>query len=78
MINPLFFLPYTRIANTNIGLIQSFSTLLCGYLGGFSDTGAGSKDGRLLTIEEVGQIMNGASIPDSSRDIQKLTQSCSF
>ncbi|GAB7350360.1 hypothetical protein MBLNU459_g0989t1 [Dothideomycetes sp. NU459] len=36
----------------------SFSIILCGYLGGFSETGAGSRDGRLLTIEEVGQIMN--------------------
>ncbi|KAI4756725.1 hypothetical protein E4T51_10205 [Aureobasidium sp. EXF-12344] len=28
----------------------SFSILFCGYLGGFSDIGAGSQDGRLLTI----------------------------
>lgn len=39
--------------------VQSFSILLCGYLGGFTDVGAGPKDGRLLTIEEVGQILNG-------------------
>ncbi|KAI4763884.1 Translin [Aureobasidium sp. EXF-3400] len=36
----------------------SFSILLCGYLGGFSNAGPGSQDGRLLTIEEVGQVMN--------------------
>ncbi|KAF2087926.1 Translin [Saccharata proteae CBS 121410] len=33
-----------------------FTILLCGYLGGFANEGT-AKDGRLLTIEEVGKIM---------------------
>lgn len=36
-------------------LAQCFSILLCGYLGGFGK----SAGGQLLTIEDVGQIMNG-------------------
>lgn len=33
--------------------------MLCGWLGGFGAEGSGSQHGRLLTIEEVGQILNG-------------------
>ncbi|KAI4728075.1 Translin [Aureobasidium sp. EXF-10728] len=50
----------------------SFSILLCGYLGGFSGIGSGSKDGRLLTIEEVGQIMN-IPVNVKDRDVFHLT-----
>ncbi|KAG9525864.1 Translin, partial [Aureobasidium melanogenum] len=50
----------------------SFSILFCGYLGGFSDIGAGSQDGRLLTIEEVGQIMN-IPVNVKDRDVFHLT-----
>ncbi|THX82595.1 Translin [Aureobasidium pullulans] len=50
----------------------SFSILLCGYLGGFSDVGSGSQDGRLLTIEEVGKIMN-IPVNVKDRDVFHLT-----
>ncbi|KAK0664138.1 Translin-1 [Lasiodiplodia hormozganensis] len=35
-----------------------FTILYCGYLGGFVPEGSDAKPGRLLTIEEVGGIMN--------------------
>ncbi|GME43972.1 Recombination hotspot-binding protein [Neofusicoccum parvum] len=35
-----------------------FTILYCGYLGGFTSEGSDAKVGRLLTIEEVGGIMN--------------------
>ncbi|KAF2138815.1 uncharacterized protein K452DRAFT_255704 [Aplosporella prunicola CBS 121167] len=35
-----------------------FTILFCGYLGGYSSDGSDTKAGRLLTIEEVGSIMN--------------------
>ncbi|KAI5194818.1 Translin [Aureobasidium subglaciale] len=50
----------------------SFSILLCGFLGGFSNVGSGSQDGRLLTIEEVGQIMN-IPVNVKDRDVFHLT-----
>ncbi|KAI4742314.1 Translin [Aureobasidium sp. EXF-12298] len=50
----------------------SFSILLCGYLGGFSNAGSGSQDGRLLTIEEVGQVMN-VPVNVKDRDVFHLT-----
>ncbi|THV95068.1 Translin, partial [Aureobasidium pullulans] len=50
----------------------SFSILLCGYLGGFLDVGSGSQDGRLLTIEEVGKIMN-IPVNVKDRDVFHLT-----
>ncbi|KAK6007667.1 hypothetical protein QM012_004481 [Aureobasidium pullulans] len=50
----------------------SFSILLCGYLGGFPSVGSGSQDGRLLTIEEVGQIMN-IPVNVKDRDVFHLT-----
>ncbi|KAI9835044.1 MAG: hypothetical protein M1819_002596 [Sarea resinae] len=37
----------------------SFAIVLCGWLGGFSQEGSSpAEQGRLLTIEEVGQILN--------------------
>lgn len=36
-----------------------FTILYCGYLGGFTPEGTEAKPCRLLTIEEVGSIMNG-------------------
>ncbi|TVY84524.1 Translin-1 [Lachnellula suecica] len=35
-----------------------FSILLCGYLGGMAHNGKAAQPGRLLTIEEVGAILN--------------------
>ncbi|KAI9697759.1 MAG: hypothetical protein M1836_004435 [Candelina mexicana] len=35
-----------------------FAIVLCGWLGGFGAEGSGSQHGRLLAIEEVGQILN--------------------
>ncbi|KAK5018523.1 Translin-1, partial [Cryomyces antarcticus] len=34
-----------------------FTILLCGWLGGFASEAGEAKQGRLLTIEEVGEIM---------------------
>lgn len=53
-------------------MIQCFSIIYCGYLGGYSNSGSeggDAKTGRLLTIEEVGQILNGELItaPNGSR-----------
>lgn len=53
------------LGETVSDMLQSFSILLCGYLGGFSNVGSASKDGRLLTIEEVGEIMNGNDTRDT-------------
>jgi len=33
--------------------------LFCGWLGGYNVEGSGSAPGKLLTIEEVGAVMNG-------------------
>jgi hypothetical protein len=33
--------------------------LFCGWLGGYNVEGSGSAPGRLLTIEEVGAVING-------------------
>ncbi|KAI4794305.1 Translin, partial [Aureobasidium sp. EXF-8846] len=66
--------PYYKYNNMWTRHIQdaSFSILLCGFLGGFSSVGSGSQDGRLLTIEEVGQIMN-IPVNVKDRDIFHLT-----
>lgn len=36
-----------------------FAILLCGYLGGMGVNGQAPEAGKLLTIEEVGEILNG-------------------
>lgn len=36
-----------------------FAILLCGWLGGMAHNGKAAEAGRLLTIEEVGEILNG-------------------
>lgn len=36
------------------------SILLCGWLGGMAMTGKPAEAGKLLTIEEVGEVMNGS------------------
>lgn len=36
----------------------TFGILFCGWLGGYTTEGSEAQPGRLLTIEEVGQIMN--------------------
>jgi len=66
-------MPYIAFRSIKAYESQSFSILLCGYLGGFSDVGSGSQDGRLLTIEEVGKIMNSKEIGSPPRQEQKLT-----
>jgi hypothetical protein len=38
-----------------------FSILICGWLGGMALEGKPAEVGRLLTIEEVGQVLNGKS-----------------
>ncbi|KAK8215392.1 Translin-1 [Zalaria obscura] len=48
---------YKQQATKANAALQCFSILYCGYLGGYASTG-NAKSGRLLTIEEVGQIMN--------------------
>ena len=46
----------SRILNTRqADLVQCYSILLCGWLGGFEK----GETGKLLTIEEVGGIMKG-------------------
>lgn len=40
-------------------LIQTFAVVLCGWLGGFGGASEQAQPGRLLTIEEVGQILEG-------------------
>ncbi|KAK4968658.1 hypothetical protein LTR28_001908, partial [Elasticomyces elasticus] len=42
-----------------------FSVIYCGYLGGYTKAGSEAKPRRLLTIEEVGEIMN---IPVNLKD----------
>ena len=39
-----------------------FSILLCGWLGGMATTTSPATPGKLLTIEEVGSILNGTTI----------------
>jgi hypothetical protein len=39
-----------------------FAILLCGWLGGMGLNGKAPEVGRLLTIEEVGEILNGTWI----------------
>ena len=39
--------------------LKTFGILFCGWLGGYTTEGSDAQPGRLLTIEEVGQIMNG-------------------
>lgn len=36
-----------------------FAILLCGWLGGMATSGKPAETGRLFTIEEVGEILNG-------------------
>lgn len=36
-----------------------FAILLCGWLGGLTKDGKPAESGRLLTIEEVGEILQG-------------------
>jgi hypothetical protein len=36
-----------------------FVILMCGWLGGMSMNGKATEHGKLLTIEEVGEILNG-------------------
>ena len=41
---------------------QVFAVVLCGWLGGFQEDKVRKESGRLLTIEEVGEILNGMKI----------------
>ena len=41
---------------------QCFAIVLCTWLGGYARADAGPQSGRLLTIEEVGEIMNGSHV----------------
>lgn len=43
-------------------LQQCFTILLCGWLGGYTQEGSEPRIGRLLTIEEVGEIMKSAHV----------------
>ena len=44
-----------------------FAVLFCGWLGGIAASGTTAEPGKLLTIEEVGMILNGiARIHDCS------------
>jgi hypothetical protein len=36
-----------------------FAVLFCGWLGGMGTFGVGAEPGKLFTIEEVGNILNG-------------------
>jgi hypothetical protein len=38
-----------------------FSILFCGWLGGMGTVSKPAESGKLLTIEEVGEILNGMS-----------------
>lgn len=38
-----------------------FAVLFCGWLGGLGSFGVTTEAGKLLTIEEVGQILDGTS-----------------
>lgn len=40
-------------------LMQTFAIVLCGWLGGFRSASGQAQPGRLLTVEEVGQILQG-------------------
>ena len=52
--------PEFRIARLClITIAQVFTILYGGYLGGYAPDGGVAKPGRLLSIEEVGAIMNG-------------------
>jgi len=44
-----------------------FAILFCGWLGGMGLAGITAEPGKLLTIEEVGKILNGKL--DSSSDV---------
>lgn len=50
-----------------------FAILLCGWLGGLNKDGKPAQSGRLLTIEEVGEILQGTLHTDSLR-IAQLTR----
>lgn len=41
---------------------QVFAVVLCGWLGGFQEDEVRKESGRLLTIEEVGEILSGMKI----------------
>lgn len=47
-----------------------FAILLCGWLGGLNKDGKPAQSGRLLTIEEVGEILQGNLHTDSLRMAQ--------
>ena len=54
---------YNHNCQNRADLTQTFSILFTGYLGGFSNYGSNEQSekagGRLLTIEEVGELLNG-------------------
>jgi hypothetical protein len=55
--------PYVRIAihqvaGTSLTILQVEGLLFWGWLGGYKYDGGEIKAGRLLTIEELGQILN--------------------
>ena len=39
-------------------LLQCFAILLCAWLGGLALDGSPAQQGRLLTLEEVGRVLN--------------------
>jgi len=52
-----------------------FSILLCGYLGGMGIPTSPAAAGKLLTIEEVGSILNGISSPPHKNPFSNVCQS---
>ena len=43
--------------------------MLCGWLGAFSDGQGKGQPGKLLTIDEVGEILQGIYCFDQTRDV---------
>ena len=54
------------LSKLNAKSIQIFAIVLCGWLGGFPSDGAEARIGRLLTIEEVGEILEGTRLSDQT------------
>lgn len=51
---------------------QTFAIVLCGWLGGFGGISGQAQPGRLLSIEEVGQILQGMLLNHSTVYCSKL------
>ena len=57
-----------------------FAILMCGWLGGLGMKDEPAKAGKLLTIEEVGEILNSESESSSlyTKEHEKMDNSTSF